>query len=64
MEHSDECLKIRYCQLSDDDRDCWPSAFLSREDLCTCDANPDEGKQAALTAEVTELREYIESRER
>ena len=65
MQHSDDCLQIRYCGLSFDDREYWPYGCDGRDDLCTCDANPHSAaKQTALGDEVTRLREYIESRER
>lgn len=65
MQHSEDCLAIRYCELSFDDREYWPSGLGGREDLCTCVANPHAAaKQAAHAQEVNELREYIESHER
>lgn len=65
MQHSDECLNIRYRQLSSDDREYWPNGFNGRDDLCTCDANPHSAaKQPELAEEVAELRKYIESCER
>jgi hypothetical protein len=65
MQHSDDCLKIRYSQLSSDDREYWPNSFNGRDDLCTCDTNPcASAKQTELAEEVTELRKYIESCER
>ncbi|EUA48517.1 hypothetical protein I543_2763 [Mycobacteroides abscessus 21] len=65
MQHSDGCLMIRYCELSFDDREYWPSAFSGRDDLCTCDASPDAAaKLSALAEAVEELRQYIEMCER
>lgn len=64
--HTDDCLKTRYCyDISDDDREHWPYPFTGREELCTCDANPhSQAKQAELAEHVTELRDYIDSCER
>jgi len=64
MDHAADCLKKRYIDLDGDDREYWPG-FLSREDLCTCSANPHAAaKQPACAEARAELQEHVEACER
>ncbi|AWG64783.1 hypothetical protein DDT46_13920 [Mycobacteroides abscessus] len=62
--HAIDCLKIRYCDLPSEAREYWPPDFTGREDMCTCDANPEAAaKQPELAETVIELRDYIKTYE-